>query len=173
MQNPRTVAEVLAQVHTTWAELLDTIDGLSEAQLIEPGPDGWSMKDHLAHIMAWDSVPVTILRGQPQHRAFGLDEAAYDRIDSVDQLNALIYDRHKDMPPAEVRASLERVHAELVSALQHLSDADLDRAVAEFSGDVEDTRPMREKIEGDSYGHYAEHRAWLAELRSVLFEQIG
>src|SRR5918995_1790290 len=88
MQQPRTVADVLERIHSTWTALHDTITGLSDQQMTEPGPEGWSVKDHLAHVMAWDNVPTTILEGEAQHSAFGLDRVAYDRIDSVDQLNA-------------------------------------------------------------------------------------
>ena len=171
MQQPRTVAETLKRIHMTWAELHAVADGLSEQQLNEPGPEGWSVKDHLAHIMVWDSVPTTILRGRAQHRAFGLDQDAYDRIDSVDQLNAYIYDKHKDRPLAEVSTGLSEVHAELVAAIERLTDADLDRPIGSFGPDSDDNRPLRDKIEGDSYGHYAEHTGWLAELRRVLRQE--
>jgi hypothetical protein len=109
VEPPRTVAEVLERVHTTWAALHEAIAGLSDQQLTQPGPEGWSVKDHLAHIMVWDSVPIAVLRGEPQHRAFGLDRDAYDRIDSVDQLNAIIYEQFKGVPLAEVRTGLDSV----------------------------------------------------------------
>jgi hypothetical protein len=174
VQQPRTVAEILDRVRATWTVLLATVEGLSDEQLTEPGPpDGWSMKDHFAHIMVWDSVPTSIVRGDPPWVAFGLDQGGYDRIDSVDQLNAFIYERHKDRPLSEVRVSMERVHAELVSMVERLSEAELDRTVADFGGDVDDTRPLRDKIEGDSYGHYAEHTGWLRELRGVLVQEGG
>jgi hypothetical protein len=171
VQQPRTVAEVLERIHSTWAALHATFDGLSDQQLTDPGPEGWSVKDHLAHIMVWDGVPTTILRGQPQHRAFGLDQNAYDRVDSVDQLNAYIYEKHKDRPLADIRACLAQVHADLVAAVTRLTDADLDRSIADFGSDVDDKRPLRDKIEADSYGHYVEHTAWLAELRRVLVQE--
>ncbi len=118
--------------------------------------------------MVWDSAPLTIMRGQPQYRAFGLDAGAYTRIDSVDQLNAYIHERHRQRPLTDIRADLLRVHEELVAALRQLSDADLDRGIASFGGDPDDTRPLRDKIEGDTYGHYAEHTAWLRELRKAI-----
>ncbi|HYW89046.1 MAG TPA: DinB family protein [Chloroflexota bacterium] len=168
MEPPRTVAEVLERVHTTWAALHEAVAGLSDQQLTQPGPEGWSVKDHLAHIMVWDSVPIAVLRGEPQHRAFGLERDAYDRIDSVDQLNAIIYERFKGVPLAEVRTGLDSVHGELVAAIERLSDADLDRTIGDYGGDADDRRPLREKLEGDSYGHYAEHSGWLRDLRDAL-----
>src|SRR5205814_1590352 len=103
-----------------------------------------------------------------QHVAFDLDEDTYARIDSVDQLNARIYERYRDVPLDEVRAALDRVHAELVAALERLGDADLDRTIGSFGGDIDDRRPMYDKIEGDCWGHYTEHSGWLRELRAAL-----
>jgi hypothetical protein len=36
--------------------LLAAIHGLSDAQMTEPSLDGWSVKDHLAHLALWDDV---------------------------------------------------------------------------------------------------------------------
>ena len=32
------------------------IDGLTPAQMKEPSIDGWSVKDHMFHIAAWDDI---------------------------------------------------------------------------------------------------------------------
>jgi hypothetical protein len=37
-------------------ELLSAIDGLSDEQMTEPSLDGWSVKDHLAHLAFWDDI---------------------------------------------------------------------------------------------------------------------
>ena len=37
-------------------ELLSAIEGLSDELMTERSLDGWSVKDHLAHIAAWDDV---------------------------------------------------------------------------------------------------------------------
>jgi hypothetical protein len=37
-------------------ELLAAIDGLTDALLTEPSLDGWSVKDHLAHLALWDDL---------------------------------------------------------------------------------------------------------------------
>src|SRR6266567_8704121 len=38
------------------AELLAAIDGLSDELMAEPSIDGWSVKDHLAHLAIWDDI---------------------------------------------------------------------------------------------------------------------
>ena len=36
--------------------LLSAIDGLSDELMTEPSLDGWSVKDHLAHLALWDDI---------------------------------------------------------------------------------------------------------------------
>ena len=40
-------------------EFLAAINGLTEAQLIERSHNGWSVKDHMAHIAFWDELRAT------------------------------------------------------------------------------------------------------------------
>jgi hypothetical protein len=161
-------ADVFERVQREWATLQDTLAGLNEQQLTAPGPEGWSIKDHLAHLSTWEKVLLTILGGKPQHVAFDLDADAYDRIDSVDQLNAIVYERHKGRSLDEVLAESARVHADMLSAVQRLSDADLERSIADFGADRDDHRSIRAKIEGDSYAHYAEHVSWIRDVRRAV-----
>jgi hypothetical protein len=37
-------------------ELLAALDGLSDDLMTDPSLDGWSVKDHLAHIALWDDI---------------------------------------------------------------------------------------------------------------------
>jgi len=168
---PRTVAEVLVRVRAGWADLGATFADLDASRLSAPGPEGWSVKDHLVHLMTWENVVLTILAHRPQHFAFDLDADTYDRIDSVDQLNAIIYERARDRSLEDVLAQLDQVHADLETALGRLSDADLERTVADIGSDTDDQRLLLAKIEGDTYGHYAEHVAWLCEVREFVLER--
>jgi hypothetical protein len=165
---PRTVGEVLERVDRNWTALHATFAGLSEPQLCEPGPEGWSVKDHLSHISAWEGALTAVLRGQPQHRAFGIDQTTLERIDSVDQLNALVYQRRRDRALADVLSELQRGHDDVVAELGRLGDSDLDRTIGDFGSDPSDQRPIRQKIAGDSYEHYAEHTGWLRELLAAI-----
>src|SRR5688572_15060684 len=48
--------ELLGHYRRSREELLAAIEGLSEEALTEPSIDGWSVKDHLAHLALWDDV---------------------------------------------------------------------------------------------------------------------
>ena len=47
---------VLAAFEASQAALLAAIDGPTEAQLTERSLDGWSVKDHLAHLAQWHEL---------------------------------------------------------------------------------------------------------------------
>jgi hypothetical protein len=47
---------LLQHYHEMRQELVSAIDGLSDAMMTEPSIDGWSVKDHLAHIAFWDDI---------------------------------------------------------------------------------------------------------------------
>jgi hypothetical protein len=163
---PRTIREVIERVQVDWAALEKLISGLSETQFTAPGPDGWSVKDHLAHIGEWDNELVAVLAGRPQAEGFSLDSDTYQRLGSIDALNEVLYERHRHASISEVQAAARCAHAEVLAALGRLSDADLMRTVADLGVDPSDDRPLREKIAVDSYAHYAEHTGWIRELLS-------
>ncbi|MEX0750638.1 MAG: maleylpyruvate isomerase N-terminal domain-containing protein [Dehalococcoidia bacterium] len=48
--------ELLQHYRCTREELIAAIGGLSDELLTEPSLDGWSVKDHLAHLATWDEI---------------------------------------------------------------------------------------------------------------------
>ncbi len=80
-------------------DLLEAIDGLSDELMVEPSIDGWSVKDHLLHLSFWDDLRsaeiARISAGQePAWRLTGEQE---------DTLNALVYERRRDLPLEQAR----------------------------------------------------------------------
>src|SRR2546430_9808104 len=47
---------LLQHYRQTREELLSAIHGLSDESMIDPSLDGWSVKDHLAHLALWDDI---------------------------------------------------------------------------------------------------------------------
>jgi uncharacterized damage-inducible protein DinB len=160
---PESVAELLERVAAAWEALGDSIAGLSPDQLAQPGPQGWAVKDHLAHVAVWERATTAVLQHRPQAEAFGLDQAALAQLD-IDPLNDLIYQRHRDLSVDDVLELSRQAHASLLDNLRDLEDADLQKPMAAFGADPGDQRPLLEKIAGDTYAHYADHQAWIADL---------
>lgn len=93
-------------------ELLTAIDGLSDELMTEPSLDGWSVKDHLAHLALWDDLRASeVVRISAGHnsawRMTGDQDEAY---------NALAHD-------LRLALSLDQVRWELAISRQRLLDA--------------------------------------------------
>ncbi|MBM3945992.1 MAG: DinB family protein, partial [SAR202 cluster bacterium] len=56
---PETREDLLRHYHQMRQDLLSAINGLADEQMTEPSLDGWSVKDHLAHIALWDDIRVS------------------------------------------------------------------------------------------------------------------
>jgi hypothetical protein len=128
-------------------DLVRHVEPLSLTHLTAPGPDnGWSIKDHLAHLTAWEAMLIALLTGTPLHTAFGLERTQYDAIRSTDELNALIERQRKDRSWEDVWARLQRTHDELLATIARLSDAQRLEPIGAFQAeDDPDERPILRK----------------------------
>src|ERR1700716_1077068 len=105
LPEPRTVAELVDRVQIEWAALEYAVASLTASQLLAPGPEGWSVKDHLMHIGDWEKATTAVLRRRPQYEGFGLNETTYVGLgDDLDGLNDILYRR-------SVAVSIDEVHA--------------------------------------------------------------
>ncbi len=161
MNNHLTTAQLLETMRTArsnWEALLAQI---GEARFTEPGVVGdWSLKDIIAHITYFETWATNCLmairRGEP------LPQPEYKGL-SVDEENALIYERQRSLPLADVLRDSQISFQRSIASVQGLRDEDL--------YDLEFTRAsgagwtLFDLVEGDTFGHYNEHmvsvRAWL------------
>lgn len=164
---PTTVAEVVDRTQIEWAALQDHVSRLSEAQLVAPGPEVWSVKDHLAHIAEWERACTAVLARRPQWESFGLTASEYEGLD-IDALNAVLFERHRLLSVGEVKAMANAAHADMLASLSHLEDADLRKPVGEYGMRTNPERALLEKIAGDTYAHYAEHAGWITKLLAAI-----
>lgn len=128
-------------------ELLSAIDGLSEELLTEPSLDGWSIKDHLAHLAVWDEIRASeVVRVSAGHdsawRMTGDQDAAY---------NALAHDLRRAL-------SLQQVRWELETSRQRLLDAISSATARGLDGSLYGEAGLRSL-------HEAEHTGWIKRWR--------
>lgn len=138
---------LLRHYRETRAELLAAIDGLSDQLMVETSLDGWSVKDHLAHLALWDDVrasEVARISGghQSAWRTTGEQDAAY---------NALGYELRLGL-------SLEQVRWELESSRQRLLEAIAAAAARGLDGSLYGEAGLRSD-------HEVEHAGWLKRYR--------
>ncbi|TAK23967.1 MAG: DinB family protein [Chloroflexota bacterium] len=127
--------------------LLAAFDGLSDELMCEPSIDGWSVKDHLAHIALWDDIRASeVVRISAGHesawRATGDQDAAY---------NALAYSLRRGFSLGQVRWELTTSRQRLIDAISSATPRGLD--------------PSRYGEAGLRSSHEAAHAGWIARWR--------
>ncbi|HVH64030.1 MAG TPA: DinB family protein [Candidatus Dormibacteraeota bacterium] len=140
--------ELLRHYHQSREALLSAIDGLSEEQLTERSIDGWSVKDHLAHLAFWDD-----LRAAEVVRISAGHDSAWRLSPEQDEtLNQIGYAMRESLP-------LEQVEWELATSRQRLLDA-----IA--AATPEGLDPARYGEAGLRTGHETEHVEWIRRWRN-------
>lgn len=162
-----TKAELLADIEHAWAVLNAALDRLTPTQMTAfRDAQGWTAKDHLSHLTAWERSMVFFLQGQPRHAGLGVDEALYLKGDD-DDINAVIHQQRKDLPLADALGQFRDTHQQLMKLLQPLTDADLLKPYRHYLPDEpgeEDGPPAINLIYGNSADHFTEHLAWIEAL---------
>jgi hypothetical protein len=165
-----TKLELLADIERAWATLNTALEQLTAAQMTtNADQQGWTVKDHISHMTAWERSVVFFLQGQPRHLALGVDEALYVN-GHEDQVNAAIFQRHKDLPLDEALAQFRDVHQQLMNLVQPMTDADLHQPYRHYLPDEPgegDGPAALDLIYGNSANHFTEHLAWMKALVST------
>ena len=128
--------------------LLSAIQGLSDAQMTEPSLDGWSVKDHLAHLALWDDIRSSEVR----RISAGHDSAWRMTPEQGESYNATGYAVRRGL-------SLDHVRWELATSRERLLDA---IATATPHG-LDSSRYDAAALRSD---HEAEHTGWIRRWRS-------
>jgi hypothetical protein len=161
-----TKAGLMAEIERAWSALNAGLDRLSESQMATiKDAEGWAVKDHLIHLAAWERSAVFFLQGKPRHKGIEVDRALYDDGDDY-AINAAVYQKYKDLPPADALKRLRDVHRQLMTLLQPLSDADLQKPYRDYLPDESDLddRAAIDVVYGNSAYHFMEHLGWIEEL---------
>ncbi len=164
---PKSKTELLEQLRQARTALEQTLSEFGDEQMTEwKDQVGWSIKDHLDHLAAWEHGIAALLQRRLRFEAMGVDSATV-RKSSEDELNEIIRQRSARRTLAQTRAALRRSHDDLVAAINALSDADLFKTYSYYQPDEagEDSgRPIINWIIGNSSAHYMEHLAWIKAL---------
>lgn len=172
MTEPRrtTKAELLADINTAWTILNAAIDKLTETQLTTPRDEqGWTVKDHLIHMAAWERSVVFFLQGKPREEGLGVPSSLYLRGDE-DEINAVIQRQYRELPAAEALEQLRTTHRELMMLLRPLTDADLQQPYRHYLPDEpgEGDGPLAiNVVYGNTAHHFRQHLAWIEALATT------
>jgi hypothetical protein len=166
MDEPMSKTRILESIQSGRKALQATLEGMSEVHMTEPGVEsGWSVKDILVHIAAWEGMMVgwveASLRGETPDRP-----PPGKTWDDLDGLNAQIYADNKDKALDEVRMDFQASHQRVLRLVQAMTEEELlDPGRFEWlQGD-----PMWHLVAANTWWHFNEHREtivhWLIEKR--------
>lgn len=153
-------SEVLRVLQTNRGAVLKALDGLSDSAMEESGViDDWSVKDILTHVTAWEAELVTWLA---QARQGKKPRNTHRTPAQVDELNARWRQEYKDRPLDRVLADFRAVRGQTMAQVESLAEEDLNdpKRYSWLRGS-----PLCEWIEGEAFGHEAEHTAQIKAWR--------
>lgn len=119
-------AQLLAEMEASRARFMQSIAGLSEEAMSQPGIDGWSVRDQVNHLTLCDE-----LRFFEISRISRGGEAAFNGVsdERVDALNEMVAEARRGLPLAQIMADLEFAHEMVVEAVSSAPEAALDPAL--------------------------------------------
>ena len=147
---------------------------IPESSLTTPSlASGWSVKDLLAHVAAYEKWTAAQIRAATEGLAptdmelYGVEEMPPDPEGwDLDRQNAAIYAQYKDMPLTEAVAFSVEAFRDLVATVESVPEEDFTRAGAqEWTGDA----TLLQIVPGQCYAHYEQHSE---ELRSISGDNI-
>jgi uncharacterized protein (TIGR03083 family) len=152
---PKDKADLMNRIQREWSALLHTVENRSHEQMTRPGPGGWSIKDHIAHLAEWERfLLLNQFEGHPPHQALQVDRATLEQSDE-DGLNVILFERNRDRSLPDALADLHQTHAQLLAALEQIPDGGLTQPSYAIGPDM---RPVIIWVVDNTYEHYEEHR---------------
>jgi hypothetical protein len=166
MLNKKEYLDLLREERARWEELLA---GLSEEQIVAPVLDGgWSIKDVMAHLMAWQGITRARLQAALQgeepeytHWPEGRDPEAEE---DLEEINAWIFSNYHDQSWASVQRAWREGFQQVLEAAEAIPESDLMETgkyawLAEY--------PLSAVLFGMYDHHHEEHwvplQAWLRD----------
>ena len=154
----------MQRIESSWNVLVALVGQIQDAGgLTKVGADGWTVKDHLAHIAAWEHSLLALIEGRDRSLGMGLTEP----LEGIDAINEAVRKLHESDTAEEALGYFRASHLQLVTALDKLSDGDLQKPYSHYQpSDPDEERPVIGWVGGNTYEHYAEHIAWINQLLS-------
>ena len=155
-----TKAELVDAIRAARERLEKALAELGKEQMTQPGVESnWSVKDILAHIVAWEQRMVLWV-GQALRGEVPAIPATWDE---VHRLNEQSYWENRDRPLAEVLAEFQRSYREALDVVEAAPEQDL--IDPERFGWREGV-PLARVVAANTSWHYAEHlesiQGWLS-----------
>ena len=141
--------ELLKRIDDSRADLTAVLAKVPSGRMLEPAlSNGWSVKDMLAHLGAWET------RAEYLYRSLASGKDPEDTITDFNVFNANTYNANRDKPLAEIQQTEQAAFLKLRTVAQTAPEADLfDPARFPWTGGGE----FASIIAANTFDHYAEH----------------
>jgi hypothetical protein len=141
---------ILKQIKEEWADLKAQLSKVPANRMDEGGVVGpWSVKDIVGHITTWERQAITAVSNYIAES----DTAILAWKDDLDGFNLQAVDDTRSKTLDDLMTSLDQTHSELLAF------------VAGVPGDALSVDGVINRIQEDTFDHYAEHtasiRQWL------------
>jgi hypothetical protein len=155
-------AELLSEMQNGYDNFETLLSSLSEDQMTTPGVNGaWSVKDHLAHLSAWQRYVLDTMQATQQ----GIKLSHPWKNMSEDEINEQIYQVNKERSLADVRSESRSMYQLLRDRVSRMTTEELNQL------SPSSRRSPWEHIAGNVHEHYQEHseiiQRWLARQNTV------
>jgi hypothetical protein len=152
-------SDLIHQLNTEHRTLLLLLQPFSQDDFEQPAAGHWTTKDVCAHLAFWNWEAKQAIEQTLR------DERPVMMLDVNDaEINQREWEKSRAVPLPKVMDDFRRSQKALVAQLQRMSEADIHKATAHFSGDHKNANAAW--IIGGIIEHYQEHtqaiKTWLA-----------
>ncbi len=167
MSEYQTRTDVLATIEQVWSEYRLRLAELSSEELEGPiDAAGWTVKDHITHVTAWEASVTAGLNRSPMHEAMRISTS--DLNQHIDELNERIREAHAGESVQEALDASARGHRELILAIEAVPEDVLSMPAGDYMPvrNPDSARQLvHNRILGASAVHYAMH---LEAIRKIV-----
>ena len=162
---PDTRVELDASIELAWSELESFLEGITKDTATAHDSNGWTVKDHVTHMLTWGASVAVMFRGGCRHQALGISEDFYSKA-SFEEINEVIRQREAHLSLSEAIQRLRETHTQLLVGVASLPDGDLGRTVRDVFplAPRTDDRRVVDFIRENTAAHYSEHLPWMRKL---------
>jgi hypothetical protein len=142
--------KLLQHYRAMHAAMHGAIDGLTDKEMSDPSIDGWSVKDHLGHLSAWDEIRAR----EVERVSAGHASTWHMSREQAAAFGRLTHELRRNLSAAQLRWELDSTHERLLEAIAAASERALDGSLYGEAGLFST--------------HEVEHTEWIARWRQRL-----
>jgi uncharacterized protein (TIGR03083 family) len=168
-EGPQTKAGLLQRIDQSWRNLETLAENLTADQWEGPtDAAGWTVKDHVAHLAAWERSMLFLLEGNPPWDGAGVSQEDFFSRD-YDASNEVIRQQHRAESPEQVWTGYQQLHEEMKHRIAATPEDRLALRYSEYitghPGKPETAEPtMIAALGEDTWQAYDEHLSYINRI---------